>query len=334
MNNEIKVSVTCITFNQVDYIEETIKSFLMQKTNFKFEILIHDDASIDGTDKVILKYAELYPDIVKPLIQIENQYSKGNRRVDYINHQRAMGKYITQCEGDDLWGDENKLQKQFDYMEKNPECNLTFSNVKYLDGYTNKIVGETNIECKKYTIEDVIKNGGEFIPTASIMYRKIEFDNPPKFYFEASVGDYPFQMIVAKNGYIYCFKECMATYRVNAKNSWSRTGNDLVFDIEKNINNNNSMIKILDSFNKFSNGEFSNIIENTKIPFEFNIYTIKNNSSIKAIKNSKFKEHYKNIMNNCSTNKKIDTYFLITSTDRYFKFLKIKRTIKKLLKKG
>ncbi len=120
---EIMVSISCITFNHEQYISDAIESFLMQQTNFNYEILIHDDASTDRTVEIIKEYQKKYPNLIKPIYQTENQYSKG-ADVSFINEKRAVGKYLSICEGDDYWTDPHKLQKQFDFMEEHPECSL------------------------------------------------------------------------------------------------------------------------------------------------------------------------------------------------------------------
>jgi glycosyltransferase involved in cell wall biosynthesis len=119
--NDIVVTIVCIAYNQEKYISETIESFLMQKTNFNYEILIQDDASKDKTPEIIKKYEMQYPDIIRPVYQKENQYSKGIQVLDFYQ-DIAKGKYIAVCEGDDYWTDPNKLQRQVDYMEKNQDC--------------------------------------------------------------------------------------------------------------------------------------------------------------------------------------------------------------------
>lgn len=118
------ISIICNTFNQEKYIAEALDSFLMQKVNVPFEILVHDDASTDRTPEIIREYEKKYPDIIKPIYQIENQYSKGVSITPEIQIPRAKGKYIAFCEGDDYWTDENKLQMQLDFMEKNPDYTL------------------------------------------------------------------------------------------------------------------------------------------------------------------------------------------------------------------
>ena len=100
----IVVSVACITYNHAPYIRQCLEGFLMQKTNFPIEIIVHDDASTDGTDDIIREYALKYPELFKVILQEENQYSKG---VDVLSlvFERSAGKYIAFCEGDDYWTD-------------------------------------------------------------------------------------------------------------------------------------------------------------------------------------------------------------------------------------
>jgi glycosyltransferase involved in cell wall biosynthesis len=127
-NTQPLVSVCCITYNHVDYISEALDSFLMQETNFPFEILVHDDASTDGTKNIILEYAENYPEIIKAVIQTENQYSKAGLIAHRFLFPKAKGKYIALCEGDDYWTDCTKLQKQVQFLEDHPEYVITYTN--------------------------------------------------------------------------------------------------------------------------------------------------------------------------------------------------------------
>ena len=115
------VSINCITYNHKQYIRDAIEGFLMQITNFPVEILIHDDASTDGTVEIIREYEKQYPWLIKPVYQTENQYSKHNSfiSISKIQYGRALGKYIAFCEGDDYWTDHYKLQKQVDFLESN-----------------------------------------------------------------------------------------------------------------------------------------------------------------------------------------------------------------------
>ncbi|SFF46453.1 glycosyltransferase family 2 protein [Sunxiuqinia elliptica] len=115
------VSICCITYNHQKYIRKALEGFLLQKTNFPIEVIIHDDASNDGTDEIIKEYSERYPELFITILQTENQWSQGIRPSPTYVWPRARGKYIALCEGDDYWTDPNKLQRQVDFLEENPE---------------------------------------------------------------------------------------------------------------------------------------------------------------------------------------------------------------------
>ena len=125
------VSVCCITYNHASFIRKCLDGFLMQQTDFPIEILIHDDCSTDGTTEIIKEYAAQYPDLIFPLYEEENQYQQGKAgEIDLYNYNRARGKYIAYCEGDDYWTDSLKLQKQVDFMESNPEYSVCWHRSK------------------------------------------------------------------------------------------------------------------------------------------------------------------------------------------------------------
>lgn len=157
------VSISCITYNHVEYIRQCLDSFLMQKCDFKFEILVHDDASTDGTSEIIREYQEKYPDIIKAIIQTENQYSKGVRVTSVYNFSRAKGKYIAMCEGDDYWIDSLKLQKQVDFLEKNQDYFACFHHRKVLN--ERGLLVDRKIKRKDF-IEDTTLVNGEIIQTS------------------------------------------------------------------------------------------------------------------------------------------------------------------------
>lgn len=124
-SQEIVISICCLSYNHGPYIANALDGFMMQETDFSFEVLIHDDASTDHTTEIIKKYERDYPGIVKPIYQSENQWSKGARGISVThNFPRAKGKYIAICEGDDYWTDPLKLQKQVDFLESHPDYTL------------------------------------------------------------------------------------------------------------------------------------------------------------------------------------------------------------------
>lgn len=171
----ILLSICCITYNQKEYIEQCIDSFLLQDTNFPFEIIIHDDASIDGTIKVLQEYERSYPNIISVLYEEENQYSKGVRGI-FVKFvfPHAKGKYIALCEGDDYWIDENKIQRQVDYLNKNNRCSLLAENtiVKNSIKQSEYLFSET--ESKEYTLNEILMK--RKFATSSVLFRKKSID--------------------------------------------------------------------------------------------------------------------------------------------------------------
>ena len=132
------VSVSTITYNHAKFIRKCIEGVLNQKVDFLIEYLIHDDCSTDGTIDIIKEYAEKYPNIIKPIYEKENQYSKGGPWGSAVwNYPRAQGKYIALCEGDDYWTDPLKLQKQVDFLESNPDYTCCFHCYLNNSIYTN-----------------------------------------------------------------------------------------------------------------------------------------------------------------------------------------------------
>jgi glycosyltransferase involved in cell wall biosynthesis len=217
------VSVSCITFNHAGYIRQALDSFLMQKTDFAYEILIHDDASTDGTIDIIKEYEERYPDIIRPVLETENQYSKGISNISGVfNFPRARGRYIAMCEGDDYWSDPYKLQKQFDLMESDAGYSLCCHSAGVI--YENEAFGgETLIRPFKGSgeirPEEMISKRTN-IPTASMFFRTEYAKSLPDWYFDCPVGDIPLQLYLVLKGRIYYIDEPMSVYRSGSAGSW------------------------------------------------------------------------------------------------------------------
>lgn len=209
------VSICCITFNHALYIRKCLDGFLMQRTNFRYEILIHDDCSSDGTEKIIKEYEALYPDILKPIYQIENQFSQGIAINPTYNYNRAKGEFIAFCEGDDYWTDPLKLQKQVDFIKNNNDCDLIYNRVKqYRESdrrFLNKIFGGPFEE-----FYDLIRFNT--IPTLTVLLKKsvlqeyLKDIEPEKQNW--AMGDYPLWLYISLKGKIRFLPEAVGVYRI------------------------------------------------------------------------------------------------------------------------
>jgi glycosyltransferase involved in cell wall biosynthesis len=219
MNTKPKVSILCLTYNHERFIAQALESFLGQKTKNNFEVLINDDASTDGTAEIIREFQKKYPDIVKPIFQKENQYSKGvQRMLTKFLLPRAKGEYIAICEGDDFFTDELKIQLQVDFMEKNPECSLCFHPVKvfFENNEVKDCIFPKRENPQKLTTKDLLKDN--FIPTSSVMYRSQEYKNLPTTNFIP--GDWYLHLYHAKLGRIGFIDKVMSVYRRHSGGIW------------------------------------------------------------------------------------------------------------------
>ena len=221
---DILVSVSCITYNHGKYLREALEGFLMQDCDFKYEILIHDDASTDDTPDIIREYEKKYPNIIKPILQRENQYSRGIRNISGVfNFPRASGKYIAMCEGDDFWTDPKKLKLQAEYMERHRECAMTLHSARILhsDGayHASSMIRPYEGD-RPVSAEEVISKKSNY-PTASLMIRTEYAKELPEYYFKCPVGDIPLQIYMASRGTVYYFDRPMSVYRQGAEGSWS-----------------------------------------------------------------------------------------------------------------
>ena len=152
-NRELMVTIRCITYNHEPYIRQCLDGFVMQKTDFRFEAIVHDDASTDNTATIIKEYAEKYPDIIKPIFETENQYSKRDASLTRIMDNHTHGKYVAMCEGDDYWIDPLKLQKQIDFLEAHPEYSYSCHRYNILDDATGSLTLCPNKYFDKYNKE-------------------------------------------------------------------------------------------------------------------------------------------------------------------------------------
>ncbi|MGZ2368730.1 glycosyltransferase [Ancylomarina sp. YFZ004] len=228
------VSINCITYNQENYIAQTLEGFLMQETTFPIEIIVCEDASTDNTAKIIQEYADKHPDLIIPLIQKTNQYSQGISPGLEIVMPRCKGKYIALCEGDDYWTDPYKLQKQVDFLEANPEYTFTFHDYEILDensGTKSLGIGNRKID-ELVDLESIILKKN--IATASVMHRNILTKQIlPDWVLKITQGDYGLIILLAERGFGKYLSDVMSVYRIHGGGVWS--GNNISYRNEEDI---------------------------------------------------------------------------------------------------
>lgn len=261
---EPTVSISCCAFNHEAYIETALIGFLIQETSFPFEVLIHDDASKDGTADIIHAYHERYPRIIKPIFQVENQYSKGNKP-GRINHKRALGEFIAVCEGDDCWTDASKLQRQVDALMDHPDIDLCFhsaTKIDYSKGQLTTLIGRyAETSQAVIPIESIVLRPHGLIPTASVLVRSQLFDEIREFRESRkylAVGDiYLFFFGARRGGALYLDRN-MSLYRAKLPGSWTLNNHS---DYKKRISSIRARLRSYDELDEYTNHQFSSVLK-------------------------------------------------------------------------
>ena len=208
------VSIQCITFNQESYIAQALDSFLMQETTFPFQVVVHDDASTDNTANIIREYEAKYPLIIKPIYEVENQFSKHDGSLSRIINPCLKGEFVAFCEGDDFWINPSKLQKQVDFLKSNSDYSMCFhrAQLKYeKEGLTCRLKCD-NIENREYAPKEMLERW--IVPTASIVMRRKCLDYTIKGSKRMLSGDIFIVLRCGALGKIRGMNDCMSVYRV------------------------------------------------------------------------------------------------------------------------
>lgn len=230
------VSIICTAYNHGPFIRQCLDGFMMQKTNFPFEVLIHDDASTDNTAEIIREYEDKYPDIIKPIYQTENQYQKGIKiGVTYL-YPRAKGKYIAECEGDDYWTDPLKLQKQVDFLESNPSYVLVCHQYKIVDESDWKSSIEWLHTISHFNHDFYIGSNTWFIQPLTVLFRACCF-NYIEYSCYRNAKDVTLFYYLLKSGDGFLMQDEMGVYRHHCGGTFSNLSwADKIIENLKTIN--------------------------------------------------------------------------------------------------
>ena len=206
-DSDIKVSVCVITYKQENYIRKCLDSIFAQKTNFNFEVIVGEDASPDNTREILLEYKEKYGDKLVLVLHDENVgVSKNGLSV----REKVRGEYVSTCEGDDYWTDENKLQKQFDILEAHPEYSAVASDYMIVSP-EGKIIEPKNLYLKKDIIKSMKNWLSKIFPINEERYQKLRTVAP-------TMGDIISYTLLYDYGDIYVLKDVMSAHRMAGKN--------------------------------------------------------------------------------------------------------------------
>lgn len=232
------VSVCVQTYQQAEYIRQCLDGILMQQTDFSFEIILGEDESSDGTREICIEYAEKHPDIIRLFLRSRKDviYINGNPTGRYNmieNLKEAKGKYIALCEGDDYWTDPLKLQKQVDFLEKNSNYYIVFTNGKWLndDFTTHFIYEDSRKDHNNYrtyltpneTTDVKTLAKGNYIHTPGVVFRNIFYNKPlPDYMKEVTIGDWPLYMAIVGNKSIKYISDDTFRYRINSNGVYSK----------------------------------------------------------------------------------------------------------------
>jgi len=222
---EIMVSVSLITYNHEKFIRKAIDSVLNQKVNFRFEIIIGDDCSSDGTPAILQEYQKKYPEIIQLILHPRRYKEIPGRTNNLTNLYACRGKYIAMLDGDDYWINEDKLQRQVDFLEMNPEYSMSFHNslVFWEDDTQPQFYHHDRYpflnEQSSFNHTEVAKYSW-FMQTSSLLFRSSAFVDLPEWFRKVYSADYALHLLISQSGKVKYLEDILSARRMNT-NSFS-----------------------------------------------------------------------------------------------------------------
>jgi len=216
------ISICCATYNHEPYIAEAIDSFLMQKTDFPFEIIIRDDASTDATSEIVRDYVQRYPRIIRPIIEQENQFKKGIRP-SHVWPSLAKGELVALCEGDDFWTAPDKLQKQVELLQKHPEAVMSVAQTNLCKQEEDGLIFVRTYEGNEKVLQGFEEIKSSYFHTSTYVIRKQLLSEVISKYFTGHglFGDTALRSILITYGPFVFLPEVVSVYRQTGNGIWS-----------------------------------------------------------------------------------------------------------------
>ncbi len=283
-NIESMVSVWCLVYNHEKYLRQCLDGLVMQKTTFPYEVIVHDDLSTDGSREIIREYEKKYPDIIKAVFEVENQWSKGSYFIDKAMLDNVNGKYVAFCEGDDYWKDPLKLQRQVDFMEKNKHVPFTYSKVELIqaDGTpigktypASNLITEGVITIDDYLYGEFYK-GKWLFHISTLVIRRITMEGYLNFRTKIvkryPYGDMPLAIWCFLNGDGYYFDIVTSVYRIFS----GGYNSSILKDRNKMQRDICGIIDALESFDLYTCKRYKKYIDRRILRANFNLSMIDN----------------------------------------------------------
>ena len=221
----ILVAIHCLVYNHEPYLRDCFEGFVMQKTNFRFVAIVHEDCSTDNSDAIIREYEAKYPDIFRPIYETENQWHKMDGSLDRIMNfaiDATGAKYIAMCEGDDYWKDPYKLQKQVDILEADETLMACCTDCSVVDNHSVLLKEKRGGVVKddipgRYNLRDFFRDQHQY-PTLSVVYRNTHTEDvraKHRHTENAFLGDWTLWICLLIYGDMYYLNEITCAYRIN-----------------------------------------------------------------------------------------------------------------------
>ena len=297
---DYKVSVYCTAYNHEKYVKQTLEGFVNQKTDFPVKFIVHDDASTDGTAKIIKEYADRYPEKIFPVFFIFYQYLKGVPIIRKYIYPLIEGDFVAICEGDDYWCDENKLQLQYDFLRNNPDYSMCLHNTQVIneDGSKQEVLFNYSEADRDYSTSEIIQNGpSKTAHTSSFMIRRDCIEMPDE-YLLGNTGDFSRMLYCSLNGKVRYINRVMSYYRWASVGNWSerirRNRKKHIEHCRECINDIQRMNELTEELYK---GEFDNLIAHYKYLIKVDKYPfIYDNKILKSLFTTNFKTKLKKLL--------------------------------------